>query len=765
MAARFQRSIGPARNLPSEGAPDFASGLKGLGEQMQRRGLRNRLQDVQQQGTQEGLAGTAEMTGGQTDAQRTYNAAAQKGFESRLTTKARADVTRIMSEHDGRSMDDIDAVTQRVDAAYSEILSAAPEGIREGLQVELDLRRTDAVARITQKANGFELQRNVATIEDGITARSEDYLAAMQDGNAEIAGALRGEMEKDLGDLVEMGLLTEEQAGLRMGEADEAAAAESMVGAFTRSVRSSAGAAATMTEFSRNPPEGLGLGARARVLSGMSRHASVLGNAERQARAAVGDERRANKGVVGVMAKKAAAGIPFSPEEDKFFARMATPGAVEVEPEDRAKLAGALNGAAIREEVLGLSVAEAKARTTYDRPPGNLVEYEGRKVAVAAVAAHEEGFDRDPLGYGAQAMGTPLPPLDPTGDLVQQFGDRARMLEKVKEVYGEQASLVTANDVRVVRGAVESMEPAEAVGLLSLLVDAAKDTDTLDSTLGDLLGKGEAPAMASAASFVARGRADLAETSLRGARSKGLLPGGEKGLSKRASAIAAAARFGASVPTDNPEFEVAAEAAANLARGWAIEEGNLDLDEDEAKELMLKAIGETFGVQESIQGQLVTIPTAINPLQLQDGLEALTADTIGALGRFALYSPEEIEAAIDDGSAGIQNIAPGAYRIMIGPHELRRENGSRFVLSDDDLAGIAEGAPLGPDQITRSLRAAGSVFPYALDALEGAALGTVKGVAGAVSGAVTAISEEPEKMRAARARTKKFLDGSTGAGE
>ena len=688
MAARYQRQVGPARGLPSPGGVDFAGALDGLRQGLQQRASRNRLADVEQQGQREGLAGTAQQTAGMTDAQRVYNTAALKGFEVRLSTQARGKVASIMSEIDPRNPDSVELASKRIDGAFEGIMSEAPAEVRDSLAVELQLRRDSAVSQVTEAANRFELQRNVATIDEGIKADEDDYFAAMQDGRDDVAVALRERIQSRLGDLVGMGILTEEQAALRVSEADEAASAEALIGGFKRSVRSSSGALAAIQDFNTNPPADLSLASRTRVIAGMSQHATMLARGERQARAGAKDQARAVKARARDLSEKLGAGVELSPEDVADLALFNSEG-FPIAPADQERLQGAADAYFIADEVKGLAPDEALAAATFEGPPKSLREAQRRKAITQSVKSHVAALENDPLGYGAKVLGTPIAPFDVTQPAGPQLTARAQLAAKVSDEYGVQVPLLTETDVRVLKKSVDGMNEDQAVGLLGSLVSVAGDGDQLSTTLEDLVGRG-AEDLAGAASLVAAGRPDDARSVLVGAKSRDLLPTGVEAVNPRMVVDEAVGTLGTTIPMDTPEFRIAANVATNLVRGRAVRSG--DLGEVTDKDAIRAAVDDVFGVPGRVQGRDIALPKGLSPVRLQDALERLTPESVDVFGPM-LVEPGALIDGFDDGSAGLESVAPGHYRLMLGASPVKRPDGRPVVVTGEDLKGLADMLP------------------------------------------------------------------------
>jgi len=704
MAARYQRQVGPARGLPSAGGVDFAGALDGVRQGLQQRASRNRMADVEQQGQREGLAGTAQQTAGFTDAQRVYNAAALKGFEVRLSTQARSKVATIMAEIDPRNPDSVKVAESRIGGAFDGIMAEAPAEVRESLAVELDLRRQSAIAQVTEAANRFELQRNVATIDEGIKADQEDYFAAMQDGRDDVAVALRERIQSRLGDLVGMGILTEEQATLRVSEADEAASAEALIGGFKRSVRSSAGALAAIQDFNNNPPADLSLAARTRVIAGMSQHATILARGERQARAGAKDQQRAIKARAREITAKLEAGVELAPEDHAVLGKI-TDGSFQLDGADFEKLQGAADAYLVSEEILGMSPAAAQTYATFEGKPKTMREWAWRKAVTTKANEHAAAFEKDPLGYGAKVLGTPIAPFDVTQPAGDQLELRAQIAAKVSDEYGVEAPLLSETDVRVLKQSVESMNEDQAVGLLGSLVAVAGDGDQLNTTIEDLVGRG-AEDLAGAASLVAAGRPDDARSVLVGAKSRDLLPTDDKAVNPRKVIGEAVGTLGTTIPMDTPEFRMAANVATNLVRGRAVRSGDLDVVKDD--DAIRAAVADVFGVPGRVQGRDIALPKGLSPVRLQDALERLTPESVEVFGPM-LMEPEALIDAFEDGSAGLESITPGHYRLMLGATAVKRPDGNPVVVTGDELKGLAEMfPPLGKPGLAGAVqRAAG----------------------------------------------------------
>jgi hypothetical protein len=139
------------------------------------------------------------------------------------------------------------------------------------------------------------------------------------------------------------------------------------------------------------------------------------------------------------------------------------------------------------------------------------------------------------------------------------------------------------------------------------------------------------------------------------------------------------------------------------------------------------AVADVFGVPGRVQGRDIALPKGLSPVRLQDALERLTPESVDVFGPM-LVEPGALIDGFDDGSAGLESVAPGHYRLMLGASPVKRPDGRPVVVTGEDLKRLAEMFP----------PVAGKPF---LDRFD-------EGIAGAAAGALDTIKELPGKVRA-----------------
>jgi len=645
-----------------------------------------RIQGAEHNAMADVMAGkTPNLAPAMTEAQFAYNEAAGRAYEAKTSVDLRAKANELATQYDGRDPSHPGAFAQTFDAYSSSLLAQVPAELRPQIQLEVQARRSEALAHITDRANRFEFDRNTSAIEEGIKANVDDAAAAARDGRLDLVNLAVSKANDQLESLVNLGVINADEADIKRGQVLASIHAEKIMGDFARGGYP-AGRIAAVESGDDPETRGMPLDIRDRLVGKMRAGSRRVQMEARRGAAAVAAGTRKNAASARDILTVAKTGANLR-EDETDFAHGVIHGSIDIGDD---YLREELTVAVLSQDKVAdfvtkpLEQGQREAREILD---GAATRGDRREIAVAkniveAVDKKAKALEADPVQWLHDSQTVSLTPLDLSSPAA--LGETLRNRSVEVEVAGENEgrtfpTLSNAEVSAIERHFVDSgMGENDQLAYVTAIVGSSSDRG--ESTIRRMNG-GKSPHLAAAGMLVANGREEVAGELLRGAA---LMKSPE--IPKMTPTVKAAlptAAIYTAVPSEVGDRYVAATEKVYAAR--MVDAGRSPADGD--PDVWAQAQVDVGGKAGAYNDAPLLLPIGVvDEGDFADRVESVTGDELVAMGADPATAEDTAAALRTGGGVNLTSTDPGRYRVRVGGVTLRDAAGGPLVLDFDKIA-------------------------------------------------------------------------------